>query len=369
MRRVSLALTGDVGPCRDDPRSAFQYVRSTLRQSDLAFCQLEPVLTRRGEPMPQARLAMRSPPETAAAIRDAGFDIVSFASNHCLDYGEIGLLDSIDALTAADLRVVGVGKNLMAARRPVVVDTNGVRIAFLAYCSILPLEYQAEERRAGCVPLRGWTQYEQVEHDQPGTPARLHSFAHREDKIAMIDDIVAAREQADHVIVSMHWGVHFVPGELAQYQRELAHAAIDAGASLIVGHHPHVLKGIEVYRDRMIFYSLGNFALDPPTAFAKNLRESKGFREIEALASGWDPIHLLPPDTRLSLLVRCSMTRAKIESAELLPVYIKATCEPIFPLSSEPEFAKVVDYLDWACTSQGLPVPYCRQDARLSIEV
>jgi hypothetical protein len=185
----------------------------------------------------------------------------------------------------------------------------------------------------------------------------------------MIADIKAAWERAEHVIVSMHWGVHFVPGDLAAYQREYAHAAIDAGASLIVGHHPHVLKGIEVYRGKPIFYSLGNFALDPPTAFASDARTSKGFKEIEQLASGWDKEKLLPPDTFLSLLVRCQLTQSAIEAVELLPVHINAECEPTLPAANTAEFSKIVEYLGWTCTSQSLPVPYSRQGDVLKIQL
>jgi hypothetical protein len=373
MRRTSsapvIALTGDVGTCRADAASMFRYVSPTLRECAIGFCQLEPVLTRRGDAVPQSRLAMRAPPESAVAIRDAGFHVVSCAGNHCMDYGVVGLRDTLDALTAAGLNALGVGEDIVAARRPVFTSANGVRIAFLAYSSILPMNFWADEHRAGCAPLRAWTQYEQVEHDQPGTPARVHTFAHRADMAAMSADIAAARTQADHVIVSMHWGVHFVPGELAAYQRELAHAAIDAGASLIVGHHPHLLKAIEVYRGKPIFYSLGNFALDPPTAFSSDVRDSKGFQEIEKLASGWDKEKLLPPDTFLSLLVRCQLTRTSIETVELLPVQINNACEPTLPAVGTKEFDKIVEYLDWTCESRSLPVPYSRQNNALRLQL
>jgi hypothetical protein len=373
MRRTSsapvIALTGDVGTCRADAASMFRYVSPTLRDCAIGFCQLEPVLTRRGDAVPQSRLAMRAPPESAVAIRDAGFHVVSCAGNHCMDYGVVGLRDTLDALTVAGLNAVGVGGDIGAARRPVFTNADGVRIAFLAYSSILPMNFWADEHRAGCAPLRAWTQHEQIEHDQPGTPARVHTVAHRADMAAMSADIAAARTQADHVIVSMHCGVHFVPGELAAYQRELAHAAIDAGASLIVGHHPHLLKAIEVYRGKPIFYSLGNFALDPPTAFAADVRGSKGFQEIEKLARGWDKEKLLPPDTFLSLLVRCQLTRTSIETVELLPVHINDACEPTLPAAGTMEFDKIVEYLDWTCESQSLPVSYRMHGGRLLVDI
>ena len=78
----------------------------------------------------------------------------------------------------------------------------------------------------------------------------------------MVEDIKQVRSVADVVIVSMHWGIHFMPAKLATYQKEVGHAAIDAGADLIIGTHPHILKGIEVYKGKVIFYSLGNFAMD-----------------------------------------------------------------------------------------------------------
>jgi hypothetical protein len=364
-----IALTGDVGTCHGNAASMFQHVQTTLHACDIGFCQLEPVLTRRGEAVPQARLPMRAPPESALAIRGAGFTVVSCAGNHCMDFGATGLRDTLDALTAAGVRCLGAGENIAAARNPVITELGDVRTAFLAYSSILPMNCWADERRAGCAPLRAWTRYEQIEHDQPGTPARVQSFVNRDDLAAMCADIASAREQADHVIVSMHWGLHFVPGELAEYQREYAYAAIDAGATLIVGHHPHVLKGIEIYCGKPIFYSLGNFALDPPTAFASDLRDSKGFKEIEKLASGWDKEKLLPPDTFLSALVRCQLTKTGIEAVKLLPVHINAACEPTLPSAESAEFAKIVEYLDWTCRSQSLPVPYSRQGSALLLQL
>ncbi len=220
-------------------------------------------------------------------MRDAGFSVVSWAGNHCLDWGPDGFNDTIDNLRRAGLRVVGAGAQLAAARAPVIVEQSGVRTAFLAYCSILPAHYWADERRPGCAPMRAFTVYEPIEPDQPGTPARIHTYAHREDLAALCADVEAARAQADVVIVSLHWGIHFVPAVIADYQTEVGHAAIDAGADLILGHHAHILKGIEVYRNKAIFYSLGNFAMDlrmDPAHAA-----SRSFKEIQVCTRNGSP--------------------------------------------------------------------------------
>lgn len=140
----SIYVVGDVGPCRANPSTIFDRVRSTLAEGDLGICQLEPVLSKRGSALPQARLAMRSDPAAAAAIREAGFHAVSFASNHCMDWGREAFFDTIDALRAADLTPIGVGANIQEARRPALFERNGTRVAILAYNSILPIGYWAE---------------------------------------------------------------------------------------------------------------------------------------------------------------------------------------------------------------------------------
>ena len=108
------------------------------------------------------------------------------------------------------------------------------------------------------------TVYEPAEPDQPGTPAGIRTFAHRADLDALLDSIRSARRRADVVLLSLHWGLHMVRATLADYQIEVAHAAIDAGADAILGHHPHLLKGVGFHRGRPIFYSLGNFAIEQP---------------------------------------------------------------------------------------------------------
>jgi poly-gamma-glutamate synthesis protein (capsule biosynthesis protein) len=351
-----LHAVGDVGPDRDDPRECFSLARATLRDADLAFCQLEVNLTTRGVRMPQARHTGRAVAASAAALRDAGFDVVSFAGNHCMDWGPDGLFDTIANLRGAGLDVVGVGADITAARAPVFREVNGTHVAFVAYSSILPEGYWATDARAGCAPVRAYTHYEQIEPDQPGTPARVHTFAHRGDLAAMTRDVALAKTRADIVIVSLHWGIHFVPGVLAQYQKEVAYAAIDAGADLILGHHAHILKGIEIYRGKAIFYSLGNFAIDLRMTPAH--AASQGFREIQALSPEWVPnfasLYNFPPDSRMTGVVRARLAATGVTDLEFLPAFINDNAQPEMLRSGDPRFTKVRDYLQWCCDSQGL---------------
>ena len=350
-----LHAVGDVGPDRDDPRVCFALARETLRDADLGFCQLEVNLTTRGVRMPQARHTGRAVAASASALRDAGFDVVSFAGNHCMDWGPDGLFDTMANLRAAGIDVVGVGADIAAARQPAIRTINGTRIAFVSYSSILPEGYWATDTRPGCAPLRAHTHYEQIEPDQPGTPPRVHTWAHRRDLEAMRRDIAAAKAGADVVIVSLHWGIHFVPGVIADYQREVGHAAVDAGADLILGHHAHILKGIELYRGKAIFYSLGNFAID--LRMTPEHAASPGFREIQALSPDWvpnfDSLYNFPPDSRMTGVVRAVLDKGRVTDLAFQPAFINDDAQPEVLRASDPRFTRVRDYLEWCCDSQG----------------
>ncbi len=347
-----------MAPDRQNPDECFALAAETLRTGDVVFCQLECNLTERGVRLPQARHTHRSTRAAAAAFKKAGFTTVSFCGNHCMDWGPEGFFDTIGNLKGEGLSVVGVGADIHQARAPVIEEANGVKTAFLAYSSILPMSYWAEEKRPGCVPLRAHTVYEQIEHDQPGTPARIHTFAHAGDLAALVADIKAARQKADAVVVSLHWGIHFVPATLADYQREVAYAAIDAGADLILGHHAHILKGIEVYRGKVIFYSLGNFAVD--LRMTPEHAASKSFQEIKVLATEWEPdfdsLYNFPPDSRMTLIVRADLTRDGVTGVGFHPAFINREAQAETLTAADERFQKVADYVDWCSKHQNLPV-------------
>jgi poly-gamma-glutamate synthesis protein (capsule biosynthesis protein) len=370
MADALLLAVGDVAPDRPDPRDCFALSAETLRTADLAFCQLECNLTARGDRLPQARHTHRSTAAAAQAMREAGLSIVSFAGNHCMDWGREGFFDTIANLRAADLSVVGVGANIAEARAPIVREANGVRAAFLAYSSILPMSYWAEDARPGCAPMRAFTIYEQIEHDQPGTPARVHTYAHRGDLDALTQDIARAKTMADAVIVSFHWGIHFVPAVLADYQRETAHAAIDAGADLILGHHAHILKGVEVYRGKTIFYSLGNFAVD--LRMTPEHAAGKGFKEIQALSPGWEPdfdsLYNFPPDSRMTLIAQARLTKNGVGAVSFRPAFINRDAQPEVLAPGDPRFGQVFDYMRWCTDNQDLPARLSRAGDAIAIE-
>jgi poly-gamma-glutamate synthesis protein (capsule biosynthesis protein) len=211
----------------DDVRHPLQRIRDVVQSADLAFANLEMPLSARARPTG----AFAGRPEFADALAWAGFDVVATANNHSFDAEEIGLLDTIEHLDSAGVGHVGTGRDLEDARRPFVVERDGVRFAFLGYAAAVNVGGSfAGPSRSGVVPL---------------------------DPSLVEEDIRRVRDQVDHVVVSFHWNIENTK-QTHPAARDFAHAVIDAGADVVLGHHPHKPQGVEVYRGKVIFYSLGN---------------------------------------------------------------------------------------------------------------
>jgi poly-gamma-glutamate synthesis protein (capsule biosynthesis protein) len=198
------------------------------KQADLAMVNLENPLTRATLPLPGKQFNFKADPESIETLKSGGVDIVTLANNHSMDYDSEGLKETITTLEKAGIEYMGAGNDLTHARRPQIVDVKGQRIAFLAYWGE---EYGAEANKPGVNNIR-------------------------EERIA--EDIRAIRDQVDWVVVNYHWGQELADFP-ADWQTKLAHFTIDQGADAVVGHHPHVLQGAEIYKGRAIAYSLGNF--------------------------------------------------------------------------------------------------------------
>jgi poly-gamma-glutamate synthesis protein (capsule biosynthesis protein) len=239
---ISLFFAGDIMPSRfvaTKMRSkGFDYPFGStidmIRGADLAFANLESPVTP-GPIVKNGEMTFRTDPEFIPALAAAGMDIVSLANNHSPNFGELGLKDTFRFLDAAHILHVGAGTTT-AAYAPVIKNVEGIRIAFVAMndTDVVPPEYCANDTRIGTACI---------------------------DESRMHEAIVAARTRADVVIFTMHTGAEYVHAPSAR-QQQYAHAAIDAGADLVVGHHPHVVQSAEIYKGRRIYYSLGNFIFD-----------------------------------------------------------------------------------------------------------
>lgn len=209
-------------------RYPFLKVASVFRDADIAFVNLETPLSDRARYIG----AFRTPTAFADGLRWAGIDVVSTANNHALDAEGQGLLDTREALWRAGIGAVGTGSDLEDARRPFIVERQGISVAFLAYAIAANMgdDSFALPGHPGVVPL---------------------------DPFIIKEDISRVRDDVDFVAVSFHWAIENSQ-DTHPVARAFAHDIIDAGADMILGHHPHVPRGVEVYRGKVIFYSLGN---------------------------------------------------------------------------------------------------------------
>lgn len=307
-QEVVLAVAGDVMLGRsigDGIRQhgavwPFEAVAGTLRGADIAFANLEAPLTARGEAAAKD-FVFRGPPEGAQGLAAAGVGIVSLANNHVLDYGYQGLQDTWSALNEAGVLHVGSGESVVQAYGPVFIERKGVRIAFLAYVSTPP------DSGSGFDPS-SW----QATADRPGVAWLAPE--------TVASDVAAAKRQADAVVVSMHTGDEYQEA-ISPSQAAAAHSAIEAGASLVIGHHPHVLQGIESYKGGIIAYSMGNFVFD------------------------FDEVDYAQPEmpSALSAILRVRLGKEGLSGCEVAPVIIGEDGRP--RPAEGPEAARVLERL------------------------
>lgn len=237
---LMLARAVDARIAREGVGAPFRAVRRILDRADLLVGNLESVVTTRGTR--QAKMyTFRAPARGAASLRRAGFDLVSLANNHALDFGREGLADTMRNLRRVGVRSMGAGTDAARARAPVIIRRDGLRIAFLARADARMdsnewprLRWEATERRSGLAY---------------GRPSELRA------------DVRAARRVADVVVVMLHSGREYATSPTPA-QRRIVEAAIRGGAALVVSSHPHVLQRGRRTGSAMIAWSLGNFVFD-----------------------------------------------------------------------------------------------------------
>ena len=198
------------------------------KESDIFMVNLEHPVTTSVEKV-EKTYNFKMNPAAIGTLKSGGVSLVNCANNHVFDYGLQGIEETMRNLDSAGVKYVGIGKNLRAARTPVILEVKGRRFGFLGYYG--GGEYAATATRPGFAP-----RYERY----------------------ILADVKSLREKVDFVVVNFHWGTERAP-EPDSWQVRLAHHVVEAGADLIVGHHPHVLQGIEEYQGKHIAYSLGNF--------------------------------------------------------------------------------------------------------------
>jgi len=211
----------------------FELVAEKVRSADIAFGNLENPVSDRGTNVGSI-YSFRADPQSLSGLKWAGFDVVSLANNHILDWGRDAFSDTLRHLSEAGIKGVGIGENYGDAHKPARIKASRQGFCLFAYSEFASKAYIG---------------------DVSQTVANI-------DKNQIFTDIdIAKGNNCDVVVVSLHWGNEYeiVPME---WQKELAHTLIDNGALLVIGHHPHVVQPVERYKDGIIAYSLGNFIFD-----------------------------------------------------------------------------------------------------------
>lgn len=226
-----ICFTGGHGQSLGKPSVLLSKVAPTLRTSDITFGNLETSLSNRGSKWAKT-YSFRGPVSAGPALGKAGFDVVSLANNHSLDYGRSAFSDTLATVRRGGVVPVGAGKNKAQAWEPKIITRNGQKVAFLAFSEITPGAFAASSQHSGT--------------------------AYTQSIGSIVKAVKSANKKADYVVVSMHWGVEKKYDANARQKSE-AHALINAGADVVLGHHPHRIQGIEYYRGKLIAYSLGNF--------------------------------------------------------------------------------------------------------------
>lgn len=218
-----------------------------LKNADILFGNLEGAVSLVGNNV-GSKYSFRMDPEVLPALKNAGFDIVSFANNHVGDWNMSAFKDTLSRLDENEILKTGAGLNKSEAENPTIIEKNGIKFGFLGFSDVGPNWIEAKTN----------------------TPGILLASDQRRDEI-----IKNAKTKCDVLIVSFHWGIEYKKIHNA-HQESLAHSAVDSGADMVIGHHPHVMEDIEIYQGKPIVYSLGNFIFDQ--YFSKDTMEGMFFK-------------------------------------------------------------------------------------------
>jgi len=371
MSQVLIGMVGDLLIDRECPGEALEAVTDLLAGPDVLFGNLEASFSDEPHAAPSAAIGLFPAAHNLDAFARAGFHVLSMANNHICDAGHAAMLENRARLRSQGVKTCGAGVNISDARRPAIVDTKGVSIAFLGYASVFPMGYEARSNVPGLVPARAYDLWRPGldNYHVPGTPPRTHSVRDESDFAAIRKDICAAKQQADLVAVSFHWGDWLRPYHLTEHETQTARWCIEQGADLVIGHHHHALRGIEWYRGRPIFYGLGHFVFDLRLNVSDELKAEFSAMPPDARdysvfpREGW-PLLPLHPDTRMTLMAWASVGSDGVSEIGFVPCRLRpdGSVAAVDPASEEGK--EVLAYVERCIVSQKLNGRICTDRAR-----
>jgi len=361
-----LAAVGDVFVDRTDPDNALSGIQPILDKADLVFGNYEGVLTDSCSVVPGASFASLASTRNAGGL--GGFDVMSLANNHAMDAGAAGLLETQGILTGLGIATTGAGETLAASLSPAVVERDGLGIAFLALTSVLAAGAEAGTGAAGVAPLRADDMYLPPYNgiSCPGVAPRVVSVLNENDWARTAGAIGAAKRECDLVVVSVHWGDHTRPWVLTGHERHCAELIIEAGADLILGHHQHMMRGIEFIGGKPVLFGLGHIVFDYPRY--PDVLRSRGL-DISALSDEQlagmfgeygiyprraHPAFPFPPLARRTGVALLRLEKDGVRAAGIVPCVIDddGIARPVS--RQEPEWPRVREFFERCQSSAGL---------------
>jgi poly-gamma-glutamate synthesis protein (capsule biosynthesis protein) len=360
---LTLQMVGDLILDEPDADSLFDLARDQLRHADFLVGHVEVPHTRRGI---EARFDVPAPasdPANLTALQRAGFHIATLAGNHIADAGWNGVEDTVAELRRLGMATTGAGRNLMEARRPASVERDGVRLGCLSYNCVGPRESWAGKDRAGCAYVHVLTHYE-LDHASPGGPPTVYTFAEPNTLEAMSADIETLRKDVDVLMVALHKGLGHTPATVSMYERQVAKAAIDAGADVVVGHHAHILQGMEVYKNRPIFHGLGNFAISTKAlnVDGNSSPERRAWAERRKKLFGFEPdpeylTYPFHPEAKNAIIAHCEVDRDGVRTAGFRPCFVNRHSQPEV-LGNDERGQAVARYVEQITSRAGLKAAF-----------
>lgn len=281
---IDVTVVGDVHLVRDDPAGAFAGVEAAFAEADVLIGNLEGTLSAAGDVNPMNKgFALRSPPGMVDGLTAAGFDVVSFANNHSMDFGTTALVETVDLVRAEDVAVAGAGRNRAEAERVRTATADGLTVGVVSF--------EATDAT--------W-QNMQATADHPGINVLKVSPYYGEpylsdDALSKVDRVVSTAAGAvDVLLVMLHAGVS-IDHTVTPLQRAATERCVRAGADAVVGHHPHTVQGIDVVAGAPAFYSLGNFVFDDLAVMGRYEKARlSGIARLEATAAGVEAARFYP---------------------------------------------------------------------------
>lgn len=381
---LTLMGVGDIINDTTQPEAPFKLVAPTFHTADVVVGQGELPFTSRGSStFPDLKYSsLPCDPKNISALKRVGFDVITIASNHSWDSGAPGVEDTIAGLKENDLAYCGAGMNLEEARKPAVIEREGTKFGFLAYNASGPISSWASKQKPGCAYVHAHTAYEEGSPTIGGFPI-VHTYADKPSKEMMLEDVRALRPLCDVLVVTFHKGVGYIPARIADFEQEISYAAIDAGADLILSHHAHILKGIEVYKGKAIFHGLGNFVTvcevnhENYFRYGSFINVGKGHPKKESaedqkkhtqelirthggpfvFEAGGKECTFPPREIDMTMIAKCTVRDGKIVRAGYLPCLINEHGQPEI-LKNDERGKKVYEYVENISHAVGLNVQF-----------